>query len=233
GLMKYLMAFNDSTEPLVLLIAPGLYLFLYALLQRRTVTLCTPWPHFLAPFLYAFSQIPYYVSPLAVKVNAYVAAYHHHLGFIAVPAELYPTQYLSKDLFRWMVLLSFLLYFVLSLRLLIGTVGKQLLAKRAQPGKFTFSRNILLFFLGLMLVVLTIFLSFEDDGGDHIIAMVQTLTLFITSFFILAESRFFQRSWLADKYETLPGDTVPFAAIERLMAREAYFVRQGLRLQDL
>src|SRR5690606_23549159 len=116
---------------------------------------------------------------------------------------------------------------------IFGTVGKQLLAKRAQAGKFTFSRNILLFFLGLMLVVLTIFLSFEDDGGDHIIAMVQTLTLFITSFFILAESRFFQRSWLADKYETLPGDTVPFAAIERLMAREAYFVRQGLRLQDL
>ena len=233
GLMKHVMPLNDSTEPLVLLIAPSLYFFLFALLKRKSVTLRAHWPHFVFPLLYGISQIPYYLAPLAVKLNSYVAAYHQHLGFIPVPRGPYPAQYFSKDLFRWMVLLSFLLYFVLSLKLLYDTLGKRVLYKRTQAGKFTFSRNILLFFLGLMLVVLVIFLSFEDDGGDHIIGMVQTLTLFVTSFFILAESRFFQRSWLADKYETLPGDTISFQAIEQLMAREEFFARQQLSLKDL
>ena len=233
GLIKHMISLNDSTEPLVLLIAPSLYLFFYALLKRKSVTLRTHWPHFVFPLLYGISQTPYYLSPMAVKLNSYVAAFHRELGFVPVPGEFHRTQYFSKDLFRWMVLLSFLLYFVLSLRLLYGTLGKGALGKKAREGKFTFSRNILLFFLGLMLVVLVIFLSFEDDGGDHIIGMVQTLTLFITSFFFLAESRFFQRSWLADKYETLPGDTISFTAIEQLMVREEYFARQKFSLGDL
>lgn len=233
GLMKHLIPLNDSTEPLVLLIAPSLYFFLYALLRRKPVGLRTHWPHLLLPVGYGITQIPYYLAPMAVKLNAYVAAYHRELGFVPVARELYRPQYFSKDIFRWLVLLSFLFYFILSLKLLFGALGKGGLHKRSPVGKFSFSRNILLFFLGLMLVVLAIFLGFEDDGGDHIIGMVQTLTLYITSFFILADSRFFQRAWLADKYETLPGDTISFAAIDRLMAQEEYFAREKLSLGDL
>src|SRR5690606_19898650 len=132
GLIKHMISLNDSTEPLVLLIAPSLYLFFYALLKRKSVTLRTHWPHFVFPLLYGISQTPYYLSPMAVKLNSYVAAFHRELGFVPVPGEFHRTQYFSKDLFRWMVLLSFLLYFVLSLRLLYGTLGKGALGKKAR-----------------------------------------------------------------------------------------------------
>src|SRR5690606_36924790 len=88
--------------------------------------------------LYGISQIPYYLSPMAVKLNAYVAAYHRDLGFVPVSREIYRSQYSSKALFRRMVLMSFLCYFVLSLKLLYDTMGKGVLDKRAGAGKFSF-----------------------------------------------------------------------------------------------
>ncbi|SRR5690606_22571702 len=232
GLIKYAIFLNDSTEPLVLLIAPGLYFFLYALLLRKPVRIRTHWPHFVFPLLYAISQIGYYGSPMEVRLNAYLAAYHSDLGFVEVPGDFDRSFYFWKDHFRWMVVLSFVFYFILSVRLLIRNMDRAK-ARGPRVDKFAFSRNTMIFFLGLILVVLVIFLSFEDDGGDHLIGMVQTLTLFITSFFILAESRFFERSWLADKYETLPSDSISFEAIERLTSDEACLTQQQLSLRKL
>lgn len=232
GLIKHAIFLNDSTEPLVLLIAPGLYFFLHALLLRKPFRMRTQWPHLLFPLLYAISQIGYYTSPLEVKLNAYLAAYHGNLGFAQVPGDFDLSFIWWKDHFRWMVVLSFVCYFILSIRLLSRSLGSGA-PGRSRLGKYAFSRNTLIFFLGLTLVILAIFLSFEDDGGDHIIGMVQTLVLFITSFFILAESRFFERSWLADKYETLPSDSIAFEAIERLVEDPGYLTQQQLSLGRL
>jgi len=232
GLIKHVIFLNDSTEPLVLLVAPGLYLFLYALLLRKPVRIGTHWPHFVFPLLYAVSQIGYYTSPMEVRLNAYLAAYHGNLGFVEVPRDYDRSFYLLKDHFRWMVLLSFVFYFILSMKLLFRNMGRAQ-GGRSRVGKYAFSRNTLIFFLCLIVVVLVIFLSFEDDGGDHVIGMVQTLVLFIVSFFILADSRFFEPSWLADKYETLPGDSISFEAIERLVEDPACLTGQQLSLGKL
>lgn len=233
GLIKYPIVLNDSTEPLVLLIAPSLYFFLYALLKRKPVRLRIHWPHLLPALLYALSQIPYYLAPLEVKVNAYLVAYHEDMASMEVPEGFDYSYLMWKDRHRWMILLSFVLYFVLSIRILMRTPGGLGLGAWAKKGKYAFSRNTLIFFLCLLLVVLVIFLTFEDDGGDHIIGMAQTLTLFVTSVFIFAESRFFERSWLADKYETLPGDTIPFEAIEQLMGDPGYFTQQRLAIKSV
>ncbi|MEL6306192.1 MAG: hypothetical protein AAFQ20_15590, partial [Bacteroidota bacterium] len=85
GLMKYAIQFNDSSEPLVLLIGPLFYFFVYQLLRRKPIPLKQKAIHFLVPLLYALSQIPFYLAPLSVKVNAYLGAYFRDMERATVP----------------------------------------------------------------------------------------------------------------------------------------------------
>lgn len=63
--------------------------------------------------------------------------------------------------------------------------------------------------------------------------MLETLATFITSFFILSESRFFEKSWISDKYETLATDSLQFESIEDFMDASGYFAEQEASLKNL
>ena len=234
GLMKYIIHFNDSTEFLVLLITPTLYFFLYTLLERKPITLKKHWPHFVLPFLYAVSQINYYLSPVQVKLNAYLGAYHRDLGFIEVPEGIDFSYHHIKDEFRWLVLVSFAFYLILSLLLVLKTRKKGWTSsKNIRVDKYIFSRNTVIFFFVLMLALFLIYLNYDDDSGDHIIGVMQTVTIFITSFFILSESRFFEKSWIADKYETLANNSIQFESIEGFVMTSQYYSNQDISLKKV
>nr|WP_297787126.1 helix-turn-helix domain-containing protein [uncultured Allomuricauda sp.] len=234
GLMKYVIHLNDSTEFLVLLITPTLYFFLYTLLERKPITLKKHWPHFVLPLLYLITQINYYVSPVEVKLNAYLGAYHRNLGFIDVPGDMNYFYHHIKDRFRWLVLFSFAFYLVLSLLLVIKTRKKGWVSpKNIKVDKYIFSRNTVVFFFVLMLTLFIIYLNYDDDGGDHIIGMMQTVAIFITSFFILSESRFFEKSWIADKYETLAGNSIQFETIDHFISESEYYSDREISLKKV
>jgi len=234
GLMKYVIYLNDSTEFLVLLITPTLYFFLYTLLERKPITLKKHWPHFVLPVLYAISQINYYLSPTEVKLNAYLGAYHRDLGFIDVPGNINYSYHYLKDQFRWLVLFSFAFYLVLSLLLVIKTKKKGWVApKHIKVDKYIFSRNTVIFFFVLMVSLFLIYLNYDDDGGDHIVGIIQTVTIFLTSFFIVSESRFFEKSWIAEKYETLASNSIEFDNIENFMMESQYYSHQDVTLKKV
>jgi len=234
GLIKHIIHFNDSTEFLVLLITPTLYFFLYTLLERKPITLKRHWPHFVLPFLYAVSQINYYLSPVQVKINAYLGAYHRNLGFLEVPGDMDYSYHHIKDQFRWLVLFSFAFYLILSLLLVLKTRKKGWTSsKNIKVDKYIFSRNTVIFFFVLMLSLFLIYLNYDDDSGDHIIGIMQTVTIFITSFFILSESRFFEKSWIADKYETLANNAIQFESIERFVSESQYYSNQDISLKKV
>lgn len=234
GLMKYTIQFNDSTEFLVLLITPTLYFFLYTLLERKPITLKKHWPHFVLPFLYLVSQINYYLSPVQVKLNAYLGAYHRDLGFIEVPEGVDFSYHHIKDEFRWLVLVSFAFYLILSLLLVLKTRKRGWTSsKHIKVDKYIFSRNTVIFFFVLMISLFVIYLNYDDDGGDHIIGIMQTVTIFLTSFFILSESRFFEKSWIADKYETLANNSIQFETIESLISESQYYANQDISLKKV
>jgi len=234
GLIKYIIHFNDSTEFLVLLITPTLYFFLYTLLERKPITLKRHWPHFVLPFLYAVSQINYYLSPVQVKINAYLGAYHRNLGFLEVPGDMDYSYHYVKDQFRWLVLVSFAFYLILSLLLVLKTRKRGWTSsKHIKVDKYIFSRNTVIFFFVLMLSLFLIYLNYDDDSGDHIIGIMQTVTIFITSFFILSESRFFEKSWIADKYETLANNAIQFESIERFVMESKYYSNQDISLKKV
>lgn len=236
GLMKYTLHLNDSTEPLVLMIAPLIYLFVYELLFRNPLPLRKYWIHFLPGVVYAMTQIGYYLHPLSVKMNAYVDAYFADLPMIAVPeGTKYPYQFI-KDEFRWMILGSFVLYIILSLRTFIKyRRSRKQLSITKGINKYFFSKNTVITMILIFLVVLIIFLNYEDDGGDHIIAIMQSLIVLFTAILFFLESRFFENSWIADKYETLRGGQGDITIEEVIsgVTAQSYFLDREASLKGL
>ena len=112
-----------------------------------------------------------------------------------------------------------------SVRLIIkhkGLVGSA--AKNIRIDKYLFTKNTIFFFSFFLLFLYIIYSNYDDDGGDHYIVMAQTVTNLIILYFILSESRFFDNSWIADKYETLASETIKPEDIEKYLNLEAYYL---------
>ena len=234
GLMKITLHWNDSTEFLVLLIAPSIYFFTYALLKRKPVRFKKQWPHILLPFVYLITQIGYFTSPLSVKLNAYLDAYHPGIPMVEVPNDITYHYQMIKDEFRWLVLFSFALYLGLSIQLVIKSrKNRKNSSKQIRVDKYAFTRNTLIFLVLLLLLIFVVYLNFDDDAGDHYIVLSMTMITYISSFFILSESRFFENSWLADRYETLSADTLNIERIESVIQKDAYFLSPEISLKKL
>ncbi|MGW9684184.1 helix-turn-helix domain-containing protein [Flagellimonas sp. 2504JD1-5] len=234
GLIKYLIHFNDSTEVFVLLIAPTIYFFVYSLLERKPITFKKHWVHFLVPFLYLVFQIGYFLNPVSVKLNAYLDAYHDDIPMVAVPDWVtYEYQWIKNE-FRWIMLASFTFYLILSgIIVLKKRKQKHVPTQKVKMDKYAFTRNMILLLILLLALVFTIYLFHEDDGGDHIIVIFVGAIAFISSFFVLSESRFFENSWIADKYETLSSDSLSFEKIDAYVINSEYFLVQNSTLKDL
>jgi len=236
GLMKFTIELNDSTEPLVLLWAPLIYLFIYGALEKKTLSFRKSWPHFLIPLLYFISQIGYYAHPNSVKLNAYISAYFPKIKHLQTPENLNYYYQLIKDEFRWIVLSIGVFYTILSFRIVLRK-SKKGLSRISNKGinKYHFSRNILFIFFGLMLMALAIFLNFENDLGDHYIGIFQTIIVFTISYMILSGSHLFQKSWTADKYESLNAttSTLQITDVIEYVEKEDYHINPNASLNDL
>lgn len=236
GLMKYVLHLNDATEPLVLVIFPLIYLFLFQLLKREPLVFKKHAVHFLPAVLYALTQIQYYLQPLSVKYNAYLGAYHAHLPWAPTPSDITYEYHWIKDEFRWLVLASCLWYALASIRLILARKGKAaILSKKAMTSKYRFGRNTVILMVTALLLVFLIFLNHDDDAGDHYIGLFNTLITFSTAFVMLSESRFFENSWIADKYETLGHQHLQLrlATIEEFVREQAFFLSEDASLRQL
>ncbi len=237
GLLKYIPHVNDSTEPLVLLLGPSIYLFIYALLERNSITFKKYWIHILPSVVYFLTQITYYVQPVSVKINAYLGAYFSEIQRIPVSDDTNYSYLWIKDEFRWLVLFSFILYIILSIRLIIKHfyTGETKNASNIRVNKYDFSRNMIIGFLATFILVFLVFLNFEDDAGDHYIFILLTILTLITTFVLLSESRFFENSWIADKYETskIKNNQNSIKEIKAYIHNEAYYLLPTASLKDL
>lgn len=234
GLMKYTIHWNDSTEFIVLLIAPSIYFFTYSLLNRKPLRLKKHWPHLLLPLIYAITQIGYFLNPITVKLNAYLDAYHPNIPMVQVPDDITYHYQIIKDEFRWLVLFSFAFYLGLSIRLVLKSrKNRKISSKQIRVDKYTFTRNTLIFLVLLLTLIFVVYLNFEDDAGDHYIVLSMTTITYISSFFILSESRFFENSWLADRYETLTANPLNIERIESVIQKDSYFLSPEISLKKL
>ncbi len=236
GLIKNVLFLNDSTEFLVLLIFPFSYFSIYGLIKRAPITLREHWWHFVLPAVYFLSQIPFLFAPLSVKYNAYLGAYFPNLETVEISESFNYGYHIIKDIFDWLILFSILFYTLMSLKLVIDERRKYASNKiKRKSGKYIFTRNTVVVLLLLLIFIFTIFYSYDDDGGDHYIVFFQTLIAFSTTYLIMAESRFFEKSWIADKYETLGNSKtdLDFEEIQNYVDTEGYFLSQEASLYNL
>lgn len=234
GMMKNVLAFNDSTEPFVLMIAPAFYLFLYALIQRKELNYRQYWFHFLLPILYALTQIRYYLAPIEVKYNAYLGAYHSNLKFVEVAENFDHSYHWIKDEFHGIVLFTFLLYAILGGKLVWEERRRlRLMPRETNINRYFFTRNSLLFLVFTFFLAFYVFYKYDDDGGDHYISMTQTIIVYFTTYVLLVESRFFESSWFADKYETSSNNLLDFNQVENSVLENDYFLKSEISLKSL
>lgn len=238
GLMKYVIFLNDSTEFMVLLLGPFIYLFIRSLLERKDISLKRDWPHFVLPAIYFLFQWAAMLQTDAFKLNAYVGSYYPELPRIELEYNFLWEFFFFRDNDRWFNLLSFAVYFYLSAQL-IYRYRKDLssnLSSEKLGGKYLFSRNTFLFFLFAGALILTIYLNYENDLGDHFIIILITLSIFSSSFFMLSESRLFEKSWIAEKYETSGLNSDQLQIVERVkqfLQKENYHLREDASLSGL
>ena len=236
GWMKYTLAWNDSTEPLTLLLAPLLYLCIRFLILRKVLPLWVAALHFLPAVLYALTQLPYYLDPLPVKYNAYIGAYFPKLPFASVPEGTTYGYQKVKDFQRWFLLAGFSIYGLLSVHLWYKnrkTFGNP--AGSVRISKYRFVRLVLASLVAILCILFLVYSNYEDDAGDHYI------TLFISIFILgggvafLSESRFFQQAWLLDKYETSSQkeEGLSLEAVREFVSQETFFCSQNPSLKKV
>ncbi|MEP2936704.1 MAG: helix-turn-helix domain-containing protein [Gilvibacter sp.] len=234
GLIKHMIIMNDSTEPFVLMIPVMFYLFVYCLIRKKQLPFKRQLPFYILPIAYALSQIAYYVAPLPVKLNAYLDAYHKQLNFATVPEDFSYGYQFIKDHFDWMILISFLFYGVLGLRLIWEERSRiAALPNQANTKRYVFTRNGLVMLFFTLIFVFAVFYRFDDDGGDHYIGIVQAVISLITVYVFLADSRFFEKSWFKDKYATMSSESISFESIEAFLDEYNYFLNQEMSLSQL
>ena len=235
GLMKYTLWLNDSTEPFVLMLAPLLYLFVKGVLLRKPFMWKNEWFHFMPAMVYSISQIGFYIQPLSVKLNAYIGAYFPDLGFVEVPEDTNFYYHHIKDQFRWYVLSSFFVYSIASLLLIRKYYTSYFKPKKGDVGKYIFTRNTTIAFFSALLLILIIFLNFDDDGGDHIIAIFQSIVVTITVIALLSGSKLFDKSWLSEKYETsgYKSGLIAFNDIKQKVEETEIYLSDEISLKQL
>lgn len=236
GWMKYTLHWNDSTEPLTLLLAPLLYLSMRFLILRKPL----PFPilvlHFLPAILYALSQVGYYMEPLSVKYNAYKGAYFYELPFAEVPQGTEYGYQKVKEFQRWLLILSFIFYGTLSIRLWSSNHKTfRNPAANFRISKYRFVLFVLMSFFTTLSIVLVVYFNYEDDGGDHYIVLFVGAIILSSAVAFLSESRFFQHAWLIDKYETSSsrGQEPNLEEVRRFAAQESFFCSQNPTLKKL
>jgi len=210
GWMKYTLHWNDSTEPLTLLLAPLLYLSIRFLILRTPLPSWVIALHFLPAALYALSQTGYYLEPLAVKYNAYKGAYFSELGF------------------TFYGLLSIRLWYIHR-----TTFGNP--AKDVRISKHRFVLFVLLAFITTLSILFFVYINYEDDGGDHYITLFVSAIILVSAIAFLSESRFFQHAWLIDKYETSAKGNIKLRLedVREFVAQESFFCSHNPSLKKL
>ena len=237
GLMKYVIHLNDSTEVFVLLIGPCIYLFIKSIITKEKLSFSTNWKHLGIPLLYFLIQIPYFISPEVVKLNAYLNAYFPYLGNLEYDYSRLRYIFYIKDEFRWFILFSLIGYIFLSAKIIVNNKSKFTNTFwKTEMDKYNFSNFLIVFFVGIFLIILVVFLNHETDSGDHIISIFLSIIIYMISFFILVQSKIFDRSWIGDKYDTSGLQTNHqeiFRSIQTYFNQEKYFLQTDASLKDL
>lgn len=229
GLMFRTLPLVDFSEPLNFALGPVTYLLLRSLCGKDWEP--KQWLHFLPFAFYSLYRLSFLLQPEAVKYNAYINAYFPRLPQLDVaytwnPDPLYLSQWVNE-----MTLVHITAYVVAAFLHLRASRQSQ----RLNTYFYSWSRMLLFFYAATILLFLLLKLTFEQDLGDHLIAVFMTGQLFFISYKMLTGSAFF-RPVVQVKYEkSALSEEAKQSLLQRLRAAEEqkFFVQPSASLPGL
>ncbi|MCI0751667.1 MAG: helix-turn-helix domain-containing protein [Flammeovirgaceae bacterium] len=194
----------DFSEPLALLIGPFFYLYILSLIQGE-VKKKTVWMHVAFAIFYTFALIPFLISPIDVKYNAYINAYHPGLPLREWTVSYDPWMFILTEWHTELVLLSLGIYLFLASLIIVQTFRdkKESFGKPQSPVLKSIRNGVLqIASFSILIVIVKIFN--KNDTGDHLFAAFAALQVYATSFSVIKRSGFFKQAALAEqtKYKT-------------------------------
>lgn len=239
GYIVHVLHLVDFSEPFALLIGPFLFLYVCSLargpVKRKTII-----THIAFPIIYTLLFVPFLISPIDIKYNAWINAYHPDLPLREVVCPFDPWMFVLTRWHTELVLISLLFYLVLS-----GSVIIQAFSNKKEsfwsPQSLSLRtlRNGVMQIAFFTLLIVIVKLLNKNDTGDHLVATFGALMIYATSFSVMRGSGFFKQPSLTEqqKYKgsslTQDQQLTLINKLRYLMEAEKPFLRSEFSLPEL
>ena len=220
---------NDSTEAISLLIFPFIYLSHYSKLNNRLPDKI--FLHFLPAIIYFLFTIPYLISPIEIKYNAYITAYHPNLDHLNL-VEDFPFFMAIKDYISALIILSTVFYMLKITKLII----KHKKRKQSQViiNSYLKPQLVLLLIFFVLFSVIRVFI--ERDLGDFYITIYLSFVIYSISFFMIKSSNFFKLGHEKKYVKSTLSDEQKQSILEKVQSEfkdHDYYLNEKANLSDL
>jgi AraC-like DNA-binding protein len=193
GLITRVLFITNTSEPLNLVIGPFLYLFIKRSIGQTGSK--KEWLHFLPAIIYLGYIFPDFMLPNEFQYNSYVNSFHPDWPLIEVKTSFTTDPLAIKKYLNLATALQMSFYISLSIL--------RLDKKSRESGQSVFKtnddmlrslRNMVFHILVIILIFIIVKLSFQADLGDYFIGIYISLFVMITTFRVMNDSTYFDRS---------------------------------------
>lgn len=193
GFITRVLFVTNTTEPLNLAIGPLLYLFIKSTLDQSRSK--KGWLHFLPAILYFGYIFTDFLQPAGFRYNSYVNSFHPDWPNVEVILTL-PTDPLDIKKHLNLVTAGQILIYIsmvlLKLEKRARLSGTSVF--RTDDDMLRSLRNMVFHILTIILIFIIVKINFEGDLGDYFIGIYVSLFVMITTFRVMNDSSYFDRS---------------------------------------
>lgn len=228
----------DFSESIGLLIGPFFYFTVISLTQGKIKR--AHYIHIVPFVLYSFNLMLFLAMSEDAKYNAWVNAYRPDLSLRVYEYPYDSDPFSIRDTITELTLLSILGYAIVGLieTLKAFRKKKESFWKPFTPALKTL-KNQAFIILSVFIIILIVKLTNKNDMGDHIFATYVALTIYLTSFSVIANSSAFKETPLNEpqKYKgstlTLELQQLTLSKLQQVMKGDRPFLHSDFSLPDL
>ncbi len=238
GYIQHCFYLVDFSEPLSFAIGPLYYLLVISLINGKVDS--KQYWHLLPVILYFFMVLPFYILPENEKYNAWISSYHPDLPFRDVVYDYDPRMFWVTDNHSEATLISLAFYGILTAVAIVRAFNqkKESFLHPTHPVLRSLRSHILQFCV-VTTILLVIKIFFLRDTGDHFLAMLIALIIYMNSLDVIRHSRLFQTATLLDatKYKTsaltTEMQTMILQKLNKVLEEEKPYLQADFSLPEL
>ncbi len=193
GIIVHCININNFSEPISFMVAPLLYLYILSVLKKKINS--NHLLHFLPFVLWALYSIPDFSQPAINKMNDFLRNFDSTIQHLEnVPWKNPDPMNLRTyvNVFLVVQLLIYIGFSLLELKKAFKEKSISFFKRGIKP--LSWLRDLTFIFLFIVVVVIIVKAIYYKDIGDYLIASYISISLIITTIYIIRSSPFFQES---------------------------------------